>query len=249
MNLHQVRIFVSVAKHLNETKAATELHLSQSALSRHLTALQDQLGPLFNKNGRGLELSERGEAFYKRIQPILAELEAVAKEYGLKNVSEKPMTLKIGSSYGPATSLLPYVVNAFKHEYPTIEVHLRVLNSPDTQELIKNSALDLAVVTNPTPTDSVQMEPFKTFQICFFASSTHALATRKEISIEALARYPLVIGRAKKARSRTDELLSSMAANGVKFDVLMRCEWPDAVKSIVRQGEAVGLLYRDRRDL
>lgn len=104
------------------------------------------------------------------------------------------LPLKIGSSYGPATSLLPSVVSVFKREYPTTEIHLRVLNSPDTQELLNNSELDLAVVTNPIPAESIQMEPFKTFQICFFALSTHALAQETEIPIEALEGYPLVIG-------------------------------------------------------
>ncbi len=110
---------------------------------------------------------------------------------------------------------------------------------------MRNSDFDLAVVTNPTPTDALQMEAFKTFHLSFFVSSTHPLASLKTVSVEMLARYPLIIGRVKKARSRSDELLSSLAANGLRLDVLMRCEWPDAVKTVVRQGEAVGVLYRD----
>ncbi len=245
MDLYRFQLLAGVVKHRTVTKAAQELHISQPALSQQLKLLQERFGSLLHKRGRGVELSKRGEAFYKRIQPILAEIESVRWEYELRPFSQTGTVLRIGSSYGPATSLLPSVVNAFKREYPATEIHLRVLNSPDTEELLKNSELDLAVVTNPIPTESIQMEPFKTFQICLFASSTHPLAQESEIPIETLENYPLVIGRAKKARGRTDELLRSIAASGVRLNVLMRCEWPDAVKSIVRQGEAVGVLYRD----
>jgi DNA-binding transcriptional LysR family regulator len=140
---------------------------------------------------------------------------------------------------------VPSVLAAFKELYPPTDIQLRVSNSPNIQELVASSEVDLAVVTNPSPADSLEMEPFKTFRICFFVSPAHPLAASKHVTGQMLARYPLVIGRAKKARSRTDELLNSMAAHGVKLNVLMRCEWPDAVKSVVREGEAIGILYLD----
>ncbi len=118
VNFHQVKIFSSVAKHLSETKAAQELHLSQSALSRHLTALQDQFGALFNKNGRGLELTARGAEFYSEIQPILARINALDQKYGAKIETQIPKQVLVGSSYGPATSVLPSVAAAFKVSIP-----------------------------------------------------------------------------------------------------------------------------------
>lgn len=245
VNLDQVRTFAAVAEHGNESKAAQKLHLSQSALSHHLKDLQEQFGKLFKRNSRGLELTKRGEALFNEITPILAGFDSVQRKYDVTAGSEDVKALSVGSSYGPATSLMPSVLAAFKERHPPTDIQLRVSNSPDIQELITSSEVDLAVVTNPSPADSLVMEPFKTFRICFFVSPAHPLAASQAVTGQMLARYPLVIGRAKKARSRTDELLSTMAANGVKLNVLMRCEWPDAVKTMVRGGEAVGVLYRD----
>jgi DNA-binding transcriptional LysR family regulator len=89
------------------------------------------------------------------------------------------------------------------------------------------------------------MEPVKNFELCFFVSRDHPLANAREISAKRLARYPLVIGRAKKVSSRVDDVLGSIRANGVALNVFMRCEWPDAVKNLIQQGEAVGVLYQE----
>ncbi len=205
VDLYRFYVFASVVKHRNVTKAAQELHITQPAVSQHLRLLQQRFGPLLHKNGRGLELTERGQAFYRSIQLILAQVDALEKEYGLEHFSEEAMTLRVGSSYAPATSVLPSLLAAFKKQCSRSDIQLRVSNSPTIQELVRTSELDLAVVTNPAPMESVQMEPFKTFELCFFVSSAHPLASSKTVSVEALARYPLIIGRAKKARSRTAE--------------------------------------------
>ena len=243
MTLHRFKIFASVAKHRNETKAAQELHLSQSALSRHLAALQGQCGLLFRKNGRGLEITERGEAFYNEIGPILERIASLEKKYALKGGLEKVKSVLVGSSHSPATLLLPATLWAFKREYPNIGFEFRVSSSSAIQELIVNGDLDLAVITNPSPLESLEMEPFTSFELCVFVSHDHVLAAAREVSVETLARYPLVIRESGRARSRTDEVLSSIRAKGVDLDVAMRCDSPDAVKIIVEQGDAVGILY------
>jgi DNA-binding transcriptional LysR family regulator len=60
-----------------------------------------------------------------------------------------------------------------------------------------------------------------------------------------LAKYPLVSGREQRTRNRTNALLGSMKPKGLHPKVLMQCEWPDAIKSVVSESEAVGILYRD----
>jgi DNA-binding transcriptional LysR family regulator len=113
------------------------------------------------------------------------------------------------------------------------------------QELVVNSQVELAIITNPVPTPSLEMEPYKEFQLCFFVSVRHPLAGIRQISAESLAKYPIIIGRSKTARSRARDLLSSARSKGLKLNVLMHSEWPDAVREAVKQSEAIGVLYRD----
>jgi DNA-binding transcriptional LysR family regulator len=113
------------------------------------------------------------------------------------------------------------------------------------QNLVVKSKVELAVITNAAPSPELDIEPFKTFQLCFFVAAHHPLAKAKQISPEALTGYPLVTGRTKVARSRTEAVLDNLTAPGVQLNVVLRCEWPDAVRGVVDQGEAVGIHYED----
>jgi DNA-binding transcriptional LysR family regulator len=214
-------------------------------VSQHLKTLQEQYGTLFKRNGRGLELTEHGESFRNKIAVLLTHIESVEKEYGSRASAEKYTPLCVGGSYGPSIAVLPSVVTLFKRHHPRVEVDFRVRNSPAMQNLVMASKVELAVITNPAPSRAITMEPFRPFQLCFFVAADHPLAKAKQVSAETLTRYPLVTGRTKIARSRTETVLGDLAARGLRVNVLLRCEWPDALRGVVEQGEAVGIHYED----
>jgi DNA-binding transcriptional LysR family regulator len=246
MTLHGLQLFVSIAKEGSITKVSKTLRVSQPSVSQQLKRLQDEFGvALFTKNKRGLELTEHGKVILGDVESITAQVDALKAKYSGKNTAQGTRSLTIGGSQGPATSFLPLLLTLFKRSWPSAGIELKVCNSPDMQDLVVNSQVDLAVITNPVPTPSLEMEPFKEFQLCFFVAAHHPLAATEEVSPETLDKYPFIIGRGKAARSRTDELLSSVRSKGLKLNVLMHCEWPDAVREGVKQSEAIGILYRD----
>ena len=80
MTLEQLRIFVAVAERLHMTRAAEALHLTQSAASAAVAALEARYGAkLFDRVGRGLALSDAGAAFLPEAQAVLARAEAAAQ--------------------------------------------------------------------------------------------------------------------------------------------------------------------------
>ena len=73
--LDLLKAFEAAARHLSFTKAGAELFLSQSAVSRQIQALEEQLGtPLFERRVRSLLLTEAGQIYYREIDPILQKL-------------------------------------------------------------------------------------------------------------------------------------------------------------------------------
>jgi len=98
------------------------------------------------------------------------------------------------------------------------------------------SKVELAVITNAIPSPALTMEPFRNFQLCFFVAAHHPLAKAKQVSADTLTGYPLVTGRRNIARSRTEAILGDLAARGLRLNVLLRCEWPDAVRGVVDDG-------------
>jgi len=246
MTLHGLQLFVSIAKEGSITNVSKTLRVSQPSVSQQLKRLQNELGvPLFTRSNRGSELTDQGREILADVESITAQVAALKEKFFRKNIAQATSPLNIGGSQAPATSLLPSLLTLFKKHYPSTEIELKVRNSPDMQDLVANSEVEIAVITNPAPTASLVMEPFKKFQLCFFVAAQHPLARMGKVPPETLAKYPLVSGRPKKGRSRTGDLLGSMSEKGIKLNVLMRCEWPDAVEAAVREGEGVGILYRD----
>src|SRR4030095_3501433 len=99
MTLHQLKIFESVARHLNVTKASQELHISQPAVSQQLKLLEQQCEARFVvRIGQGVELTERGRAFLDAIRPIVAQVGEVESTFKAKPNDKKSNLLTVGGS-------------------------------------------------------------------------------------------------------------------------------------------------------
>ncbi len=124
MDWDKLRIFHSVASAGSFTHAGQMLTLSQSAVSRQISALEDEITtPLFQRHARGLTLTDEGEMLYAAVSDVLTRL-AQAEE-ALKNVREAPRgVLKITSSHGIGTYWLVPRLDEFHKECPEVEVHL-----------------------------------------------------------------------------------------------------------------------------
>jgi DNA-binding transcriptional LysR family regulator len=124
MDWDKLRIFHAVASAGSFTHAGQMLTLSQSAVSRQISALEEEITtPLFQRHARGLTLTDEGEMLYAAVSDVLNRL-AQAEE-ALKNVREAPRgALKITSSHGIGTYWLVPRMDDFLKEYPEVEVHL-----------------------------------------------------------------------------------------------------------------------------
>ena len=96
MRLEQISYFLSVAEHGNITAAARSLYISQPALSKQITLLEQEIGlPLFERQARGVTLTRAGMQFQKDLKNILKELENAKKNAVLAGRAQKPL-LNIG---------------------------------------------------------------------------------------------------------------------------------------------------------
>ena len=134
MDWDKLRIFHAVASAGSFTHAGQMLALSQSAVSRQISALEEEIAtPLFQRHARGLTLTDEGELLYGAVSDVLGRL-AQAEE-ALKNVQAAPRgSLKITSSHGLGTYWLLPRLKEFMLEFPELQVHL----------LFEDRELDLA---------------------------------------------------------------------------------------------------------
>lgn len=158
MDWDKLRIFHSVASAGSFTHAGQMLTLSQSAVSRQISALEEEITtPLFQRHARGLTLTDEGEMLYAAVSDVLTRL-AQAEE-ALKNVREAPRgVLKITSSHGIGTYWLVPRLDEFLKDCPEVEVHLVM---EDRELDLTQREADLAIrMRAPVQADLIQRKLF-----------------------------------------------------------------------------------------
>lgn len=244
MTFHQIRIFSSIARHLNVTRAAGELHISQPSVTYQLKLLQHEFGVrLYEKAGGGIHLTRQGKLFLADVEPLLDQMRTVEEKYSRQKGNGKSRLLTIGGSIGPSGSFLPRLAALFRETHPKTEVALRVDNSFVIEELIANSEVEVAVLTNTSAFPELVYERCREEELVFFAPAGHPSA-REHSSMTELTATSLIIFKRGKTGG-LGKILTRIRDRGIAFRIGMQCESVEAVKNSVKAGMGVGLLYKD----
>src|SRR3954468_2466449 len=169
MDWDKLRIFHAVASAGSFTHAGQMLGLSQSAVSRQISALEEEINtPLFQRHARGLTLTDEGELLYGAVSDVLARLGQA--EEALKNAQSAPRgSLKVTSSHGLGTYWLLPRINEFVREFPELQVHLVF---EDRELDLAQREADLALrMRAPVQADLIQRKLFTAHYHMYAAKS------------------------------------------------------------------------------
>lgn len=145
MELRHIRYFVAAAEELSLRRAAHRLHLSQPALSLQISDLEDELGlKLFERNSRGVELTEAGRAFLVGGRRVLAAAtQAIAQAQEAANGERG--RLVVGSISPLTSSFLPVALARFREQRPLVEATVLHMNNRAQVEAVLNGAIMLGI--------------------------------------------------------------------------------------------------------
>jgi len=158
MDWDKLRIFHAAAQAGSFTHAGDTLHMSQSAVSRQVSSLEQDLGvSLFHRHARGLLLTEQGELLYRTASDVLMKLEAV--QSSLTDSKEKPSgILRVTTTVGLGSTWLTARIKNFIDLYPEVDLHL--IFDDDELDLGMREA-DVAIrLRQPTQPDLIQRKLF-----------------------------------------------------------------------------------------
>jgi DNA-binding transcriptional LysR family regulator len=124
----KLRVFHAAAEAGSFTHAGEALHMSQSAVSRQVSALEHEVGvPLFNRHARGLVLTEQGELLFRTANDVFVKLETVRAQ--LSETTERPSgQLRVTTTVGLGSGWLTYRVQDFLELFPDVQLHLMLSN-------------------------------------------------------------------------------------------------------------------------
>lgn len=204
INLELYKIFLSVAKNQNITKASEELRISQPAISKQIKNLEESLGGvLFIRTKRGVTLTKEGEELYKYIEKGLEYITNAENKF-TDLINLEIGTIRIGASTTIAKEFLMPYLEEYHKLYPHIKIEIHTSLWSNLIPKLRNGLIDMIILNVSTNTfdSDIEITKIKTIKDCFITSRKYIDKIEKPISLKKLSEYPLII-QSKKSNART----------------------------------------------
>jgi len=253
MNFQQLKyVREAVRQGLNLTEAANVLFTSQPGISKQIRELEDELGiEIFVRRGKRLvDLTEPGRTVVQVIERLLAEadnLRQVGKEFADRDAG----ALTIATTHTQARYALPKVVQEFRAQYPKVRLSLQQGSPTQIADMVLAGQADIAIATEALDhyPELLALAGY-TWHHCVIVPHGHPLTKVKHLSVDELARYPLITYSPEfTGRSHIDQ---AFAAKGLKMDVVLTAIDADVIKTYAELGLGVGIIaamaYDPKRD-
>jgi len=243
MKLQQLRYASEVARcGLNVSAAAEALHTSQPGISKQIKSLEDELGvEIFVRHGKRITaLTEPGKAVLEIAERMLAEA-ANLKRAGEDFSNRKLGTLTVATTHTQARYALPRAVAAFKKRYPGVRLVLHQGNPTQICEMVLAGEADLAIATESIAEyPELVSLPCYQWNRCVVVPPSHALLKEKPLTLEALARYPIVTyDFAFAGRSLINKAFEK---RGLAPHIVLTALDSDVIKTYVELGLGIGIV-------
>ncbi len=194
MDISALQAFLAVAESGSFSRAAEKIYLTQPAISKRIAALEKQIGArLFDRIGRGIRLTDAGEALLIRARAVLKELEDVKR--GIANLSGAIAgELSLATSHHIGLHRLPPALKRFHETYTNVRLNLHFMDSEKACNAVARGDLELAVVTLPPMAAApLKLEKIWDDPLDIVVSRSHPLAKVKHVQPAMLLDYPAIL--------------------------------------------------------
>jgi DNA-binding transcriptional LysR family regulator len=242
MDVRDLQIFLSVAKHLNYTRAAEEVNLSQPSVSVRMRQLERDLGTkLFEQLGKKIALTEAGELLVPYASRVIAATadarDAMDQLQGLERGS-----LRIGASTTPGMYLIPQTIAHFKRTYAKIEIHLAVRDTRQIEDGVIRNEFDFGFVGGHLAGNEVDVLPWMTDHLVLVVPFNHILARKKSVKTADLRKERFILREAGSATRAA--VASHLQKADLEVETVMEMENPESVKKAVQSGLGIAFISK-----
>ncbi|MBJ2349805.1 LysR family transcriptional regulator [Pseudomonas alvandae] len=237
MTLKQIRAFLAVAQSLSFAVACERLHLSQSALSLTIKALEEGLGGrLFSRNTRNVALTPEGESLLPLARRLVADWENAEDEMRQRFTLQRGrVTLAAMPSF--AGNLLPPILKTFRARFPNVNVTVNDVINEQVLEMVRDRHVELGVAFEPMQGSSLAFTPLYRDRFVAVVPLDSPLAQRDAIQWETLLEQPFItLQRPSTVRVMLEEHLQ---ARGWKLPVEFESHQLATVGRMVASGLGV----------
>ncbi|WP_059171684.1 LysR family transcriptional regulator [Bacillus sp. FJAT-27445] len=241
MELRQIQYFIEVAKREHVTEAAMALHVAQSAVSRQIFNLEEELGVnLFIREGRNVRLTPIGKVFLEHMEEAMKVIDNARQEVQ-EYLDPEQGKIRIGFPSSLAAYTLPTIISAFREHYPHVKFELKQSSYHDLISGVIRGDIDMALL-GPLPMQEkkVKGDILFTERIVALLPTHHPLANKRSLNLNQLRDDSFILfPRGFVLREIVDNACKQF---GFEPKVSFEGEDIDAIKGLVSAGLGVTLI-------
>ncbi|MFW5759076.1 MAG: LysR substrate-binding domain-containing protein [Bacteroidota bacterium] len=237
------KLFISVAENLSFSKAASDMNISQPAVTRHIRELEERYNAtLFERKGNKIYLNKAGEKVYnvfKQIAQLYRELDFEIGQMHDSIAGE----FKIGASSTISQYLIPKAIASFHKRYPRLQIFLMNGNSFEMEKALLNNQVDMALVENCSSRSGIRYNNFLDDELIVVTGANSVYAKREEISKDDLLQIPIVL---REQGSGTLEVIKQAFAKQridfEKLNTLIHLGSTESIKSFLTEFDGLAIV-------
>ena len=239
----RLKVFYTVALRLNFTKAATELYITQPAVSKHIQELEETYKTkLFERNGSKIALTPAGKILLKYTKSIFEIYREIDFEMSSFN-KERQGLLRLGASTTISQYIISPVLASFHQKQKDIKVNLLNGNTEQIENALINKEIEIGIVEGQSKNQSIKYIPFLKDELVLVCNSKNPLVKQNEISVNDLKSMKFIT---RERGSGTLEVIEfALKKAGLKFNDLqieMQLGSTESIKSYLLNSDCFAFM-------
>lgn len=207
MKLKQIRYFQQVAREMSFTRAAKALHMAQPPLSRQIKLLEEELGvELFERVGRGIQLTEAGRYFLDRTDHLINVLEEAVR--GTQRIGQsKKYWFGVGFVPSVLYGYMPRFIRELNKLDSRVEISLIEMTTLQQFDALKSGRIDIGIGRLTLEDEEISRLVLRNEKLVVALPAEHELASRASLGLDDVQDLKLILYPAQPRPSYADHLL------------------------------------------
>src|SRR4051812_34389055 len=240
MDLRQLEIIRAIADSGSFTAAGEKLHVSQSAISRQILLLEEELGEaVFHRIGRRIRITPAGESLLQLSNRVFRDLQDTVSAISDKQETLRG-TLRLVGGMTVCLYVFPTLLSEVRRVHPHLDLKITVGSTDRSIAMLRSGSGDLGLLTLPIEATDLVSMPVLREELLLVTYPSHPLARRRQIAPADLNRQPFILF---ETGSITRRLVNEFfTREGIEADIVMETENVEIIKAMVRTGLGISII-------
>src|SRR5919106_1317348 len=240
MDLRQLEVIRAIAEAGSFTAAGDKLHVSQSAISRQVLMLEEELGePVFHRVGRRVRITPAGDALLQLSHRVFQDLQDTIAGISDRQESLKG-TLRLVGGMTVCLYVFPVLLNEIRRVHPQLDLKISAGSTDRCISQLRAGTAELGMLTLPIDVPDLVSVPVLQEELLLVGDAKHPLARKRKIAPSDLAHQPFVLFESgSNTRRVVDEFF---VKEHIEPHIVMETENVEILKAMVKAGLGVGIL-------